>query len=170
MLIKQTLETKTLTLEKLTGHEKYKILGRMFSGEEVREIFKLFNGLMRRGNCLRKACIVRDWLNRDRENAFHVMVGSLYVIERTNHSSYGHEYNPPLEFHAWVYGRRDKSVYDLALPGVIERGLEAEDDQGRILLTVEPIVLATGSSRVPYYLRYKAHSAYAGDGSEEFKP
>jgi hypothetical protein len=169
MLIKQTLDIKTLTLEKMTGSEKYNIAGRMLSREEADEIFKLFKGLMRRGNCLRKACIVRDWLNRDRENAFSVIIGSLYVIDSTNHSSYGHEYNPPLEYHAWVYGRRDKSVYDLALPGVIERGLEAEDDMGCFLTSLKPIILASGTSRIPHYLQYKAHLAYAGDGSEELK-
>jgi len=167
MIIQQTMETRTLTMERLTGNEKYKILGRMLSRAEADEIFKQFKGLMRRANCLRKACIVRDWLNRERENAFNVMVGSLYVIESSNHSSYGHEYNPPFEFHAWVYGRRDKSLYDLALPGVIERGLEAEDDQGKLLLTIDPTILAAGISRIPYYIRYKAHSAYSGNGSEE---
>jgi len=148
----------------------YPIVGKMLTKKDVETVYKKYVGLFRQANCLRKACILRDYLRKKHNtDMYFTVVGSLSIIDGKNNASFEYYYNPPLEYHAWVYGTKDKSVYDLSLPGVIERGLEMTDDLGHILVYVRPVVLATGKTLVPNYFRYSVFEVYHGNGRDEIK-
>jgi hypothetical protein len=77
------------------------------------------------------------------------------VYSKNFGSSYGFEFNPPLEFHAWVnYG---DNIIDLALPGVIEMGCILKDKYGPYL-DRKPIVLA--GEEIPNWIEYTAIRKY----------
>jgi len=115
----------------LTGDEKYEIAGYCINHDTIRHIFKQCKGMNRHWNCIEKAQRVIDMLGVGR-----VHIGAMMVYSEDYSSSYGFHYNPPLEFHAWV-DMPEYKIIDVALPGVIERGLKMED----VLKGREPVIL-----------------------------
>jgi hypothetical protein len=68
------------------------------------------------------------------------MIGSLLVVSGDGKSEYGHYFNPPYEFHAWL--QEGPIIVDVALPGVIESGLMLTDEVGPFISGREPLILA----------------------------
>lgn len=110
--------------------------------------------LKRHWHCLEKAYVVKDLLKGGR-----VVIGSAYAVSIGEDAEYGHEFNPPYEFHAWWMSEDFKTVIDLGLPGLIENGLRTRDDEGPALVGREPCILAITHppDRMPKWLRYKAY-------------
>jgi len=84
---------------KLTGREKFPIVGNRISLSVAEQIQKEFAGLFSHWDCLDKAKIVTKHI-RDSQ----IVVGSLNLASSDMTSLYGHEFHPPYEFHAWGYG------------------------------------------------------------------
>ena len=131
----------------MTGKERYQIVGRAVSEEEVRSLLTSFSGLQRYWDCIGKAQRAQKLLGRGR-----VMIGSLLVTSGDLKSEYGYYFNPPYEFHAWL----DLGlgvIFDPALPGVIEKGLTTHDAIGPYIIDREPVVLA---GKPLDWMKYKA--------------
>lgn len=120
----------------LTGEERWPILGFAISAEEYAEIMQNLTGMKRHWDCLDKARKVVEIIKRG-----HVVVGSCMVWSGDMKSQYGYYFNPPLEFHAWVIDDK-RQIIDVALPGVIEKGLTTSDEYGPMLIGNESFVLA----------------------------
>jgi hypothetical protein len=133
--------TMLTTLDKdrealLTGDEEYTVVGFAVDYKVVREILEAYKGLNRYWNCIEKARIAREILDRGR-----VWMGGAMVASADWLSSYGHYWNPPYELHAWVELGRGE-IFDAALPGLIQKGTETYDHIGPALIGRKPVVLA----------------------------
>ena len=127
----------------LTGEESYRVIGPDISfvrniRSQYSEIMRKMKGLNRHYSCLEKALVVKAHIPYG-----YLTIGSLMVWNHDRSGSYGHYYNPPLEFHAWVMVEQmDKIlVVDFGLPGVIEKGLITADHIGPVLSDIEPVIL-----------------------------
>lgn len=121
--------------EKLTGNEKYDIIGNAIPELAINNIIEKCAGLNKYWNCMEKAHIARETLGFG-----YVVFGSLTVWSYDYRSSYGYLWNPPFEFHAWV-NLGAGHILDIALPGVIEKGLNIYDDISPALVGREPLIL-----------------------------
>lgn len=122
--------------ERLKGDEEFKILGNLLTLKDMRILKPQIAGLLRHWDCVEKARIARNHLGKGR-----IFVGSLMVKSGDYKSEYGYYFNPPLEFHAWLCLKNGR-IIDIALPGVIEKGIISEDAYGPFLVDREPVVLA----------------------------
>ena len=131
----------------LTGDESWPIVGEGFAEdlalvpeETVWRIMREMVGLNKYWDCLPKAKLAQEI-----SNVGFVVVGSLLVTSGDGQSQYGYYFNPPYEFHAWVSLRPPSlspgPILDVALPGVIEKGLITSDDIGPYLINREPVIL-----------------------------
>lgn len=134
----------------MTGNEIYPVYGNYEHKDKLPIIIKKFAGLKMYWDCLEKAKITAGIIGGV------VVLGSTYVVSNDYKSEYGYEFQPPLEFHAWV--ERDGHVIDLALPGVIKMGLEMCDEIGPYIIGRTPVIFA--SSKLPDYIKYKPYEYY----------
>ncbi len=142
--------TSLTTLDKdrdklMTGAEEPIVVGFAVSYELVREIMKAYKGLNVYWNCIEKAKIAQEFIGRG-----EVWMGAMMVASADWQSSYGHYWNPPYEFHAWVELGRGE-IFDAALYGLILKGTETYDHVGPALIGREPVVLA---GLPPKWMRY----------------
>ena len=123
----------------LTGEETWPILGDKVSVEQVQRIVHEMAGLNKYWACLPKTKWARYILGKGR-----IVVGSLLVTSGDGKAQYGYYFRPPYEFHSWLDLGNDPDgpILDVALPGVIEKGLNTSDDIGPYLINREPVVLA----------------------------
>lgn len=135
----------------ITGEEEWEILGNAVEPQVIQEIIQACSGLNYYWNCLEKAEKAQEILGRGT-----VIMGSLMVVSADFTSEYGHYWNPPFEFHAWV-DLRNGSLVDIGLPGVIEKGLTTSDHIGPALIGRTPSVLA---GPPPFWLKYQARMVY----------
>ncbi len=155
--IKTTMSTLDDYLQddaKMTGSEIFNIYNDDMSilrGNQLDEIVMGCKGLKSHWNCLEKAKIVQSILGE----ASLVVIGSLAVISECGQSSYGYAYEPPLEFHAWVMVKA--GIIDVALPGVINKGMNTSDEYGPYILGREEVVLAGMPAD---WMQYKAHEVH----------
>lgn len=136
----------------MDGTERYEVRGdyrRKVPEKYLDLIQSHFKGLFRHWNCLEKTIAARSILGG------LVTVGSLYIWNADFKSNYGHAFNPPGEFHAWL--TFDKAIIDFALPGVIEAALTARDAQGPLVKNREPFILI-GSP--PDWCEYKVRQYF----------
>lgn len=121
----------------LDGTERYPVRGD-YREKVPNKYFDLiqehFKGLTRHWDCIEKATAARSVLGGT------MTVGSLYIWNSDRQSNYGHAFNPPLEFHAWLSFAKNV-IIDFALPGVIEAALTARDAQGPLVKNREPFIL-----------------------------
>lgn len=119
----------------LSGYERYPVIGNAISENEALQIAIDMNGLKAHWNCLEKAHLARSIICRG-----VVVVGSLMIVSGDLKSEYGYHYCPPYEFHAWIMF--NGNIVDVALPGVIDKGLTTHDEYGPYLVGREPVILA----------------------------
>jgi len=119
----------------LSGEDVWPIIGNEFPEDKIHLILQSLAGLNRYWDCINKAKIARDILNDG-----VVVVGGMMAISGDLQSSYGYYFNPPYEFHSWIECKNGVIV-DVALPGVIEKGLNTSDDVGPCIINREPCVL-----------------------------
>lgn len=134
----------------LKGTEVYPVVGDNLTQGEYLRIVASLQGLKRHWNCLEKAFKTVEILERG-----IVVLGSLFITSGDYKSEYGYAFNPPLEFHAWVQDGKD--IIDVALPGVIEKGLQERDEIGYFIVERNPLVMA--GTPLPW-TRYTAHQVY----------
>ena len=153
----------------LTGKEVFQIKGPKFQQIEdgsvaeavklvhvhKKEIMRSMKGLKRRWSCIEKAILVRKFIG-----VGIVALGSTLIWNNERDGTYGHYFNPPLEFHAWVELNQQPFIVDFALPGVIEMGLRTKDEYGAILRNIKPYILCGPASSG---LDYQAHDRYSED-------
>lgn len=123
----------------MTGQERYTIKGGLLNEKQAASLMVQCKGLNPIWNCLEKAQLVRRFLGFG-----HVVVGGCMVLSRDRLSTYGHYFNPPYEFHAWwqKHAAPNQPIIDIALPGLIKKGIETSDEQGPFLVGRKPIILA----------------------------
>jgi hypothetical protein len=121
---------------RMTGDEEFPILGSAVPKEVVQVILQGYKGLLVYWDCIKKAQIAAKILGRG-----EVWMGAAMVASADFQSSYGHYWNPPFEFHAWVE-LGDGLIFDGALPGLIQKGTETSDHIGPALVGRKPSVLA----------------------------
>ncbi len=138
--------------ELLTGTEQYRIIGDLLSDDLCRKIMQSCAGLSRHWHCLEKAIKVKQFLPNG-----YVVVGKTLVASSDLKSTYGCEYVPPYEFHAWY--QCEGGIIDIALPGLIEKGLSTSDEHGPFLVDVNPVILACDFKKV-YGLYYEPREIY----------
>lgn len=133
--------------EILTGEERYPIIGGLLLKEEADLLMNRFKGLNRFWGCFEKTQI-SYFLLRMKTTP---VAGSLMVMSKNLLSGYGYYFNPPFEFHSWL--RCDNGmIIDLALPGVIEKGLVTSDKDGPYIIGRKPVILA---GKPKNWMKYK---------------
>ena len=130
----------------MTGEERYPIFGGFVAETEANAILSMFVGLNLYWQCLPKAEITKGFLGIG-----EVVIGEIKVFSGDGLSTYGHNFNPPYEFHAWVEITPDV-IIDFALPGLIEKGLNSSDEIGPYIINRDPIILA---GMAPDWIHYK---------------
>lgn len=138
----------------LTENEPaYPIHGELITEAEMKRISVKHIGLNRYWDCISKNIRAKHVLGRG-----NLCIGSLLVYSADNKTNFGYNFNPPLEFHAWLeYGG---GIIDVALPGVITKGLTSKDEHGYFLVGREPFILAGAP---PNWLKYRAVLHVRGD-------
>ncbi len=131
----------------MTGKEKYKIIGNYKNTTLIKQLLKQCKGLRLYWDCMAKAKLVT------KELGGKVAIGKTYVWSGDFKSQYGFEYEPPYEFHAWCEVKG--FIIDIALPGVIQMGLELHDHIGPYITNRKPIIYA--GSKIPKFLIYQAY-------------
>lgn len=134
----------------LTGDESWPIMGNLITKKWANMMIKRFAKYQfkRHWNCFEKAYCVMEELGQTAK----VAVGDLTIFSHQFESTYGFIYNPPFEFHAWVEYKG--GIIDIALPGAIEIGQKACDENGPFIVGRNAIILAT--DQVPKWLKYNA--------------
>jgi hypothetical protein len=134
----------------MDGTEQYPVRGHLLSAAQAKELMGRCRGLLLNWDCIAKAKLVKDYVGHG-----VVFLGSCEAITRGGQSAYGHHFNPPLELHAWWQPRRNsKARIDIALPGLILKGLNTADEQGPFLEGREPFILA---GVAPWWVKYKPY-------------
>ena len=135
----------------MTGEEEWPILGTAIRRATTREILLKFKGLKYYWSCLEKAEITKSIIGGV------LCVGSTHILSTNGGGgSYGFNFKPPFGFHAWV--EKDQNIIDLALPGVIEMGLQFEDEYGPYLVGNKPVILASRPKDNEFlYKAYERH-------------
>jgi hypothetical protein len=134
-------------IELLTGDEEWPILGNAVTEDQAHLVVRVMAGLPRHWACDVKAFLACLCLGFPPSA---IKLGSLMVFSSDLKSSYGHFYNLPFEFHAWIEPS-DGIVIDFALPGVIEKALMVKDKHGSLVIGRDPVVLA---GKPPAWLQY----------------
>lgn len=132
----------------MTGEESYPVKGDRLKQSEADELLKKCKGLHPHFDCIKKAEIVRSFKGYGK-----VMLGSLLVWNHKMTANFGYYFNLPLEFHAWW--QYESQIIDIALPGVIEKGLQTCDNMGALITGRKPFILA---GRPVEWTTYKAHT------------
>ena len=125
----------------LKGDERYSVLGDFFNFDEglSMRIQKKFGGLPKYAACVEKNKIAQQMIPYPSV----LVAGSLLVWSEDFQSSYGFEFHPPFEAHAWLIVHKEVDyLIDFALPGVIERGIKMVDEIGPILSGRQPTICA----------------------------
>lgn len=141
----------------MKGTETYPIIGNLLQQTESAKLLGLCAGLQESAQCLEKSFIVlRNKTPLPDSPKMYLCLGAIRVWSTGGTSSYGHDFNPPREFHSWI--EVGNSIIDLALPGVIIRGTRLYDDVGQVLTGRTPVILA---GRPPLWLQYKPVQKYS---------
>lgn len=145
--------------ERMTGKEKYPILGQLLLVSEAEVLMSRCAGLHTSADCLEKASVViqnQHLLSLiPKESKLRLCLGAIRVLSTDGMSAYGHAFVPPNELHAWV--EVDNMIMDISLPGVIIRGMNCRDQIGIVLTGRFPLILA---GKVPDWIWYKAARRY----------
>jgi hypothetical protein len=136
----------------MDGTERYRVHGHLINAAVAGELMERCRGLLLRWDCIEKAKIVQEYMRGGL-----VVMGSCFVASCDGLSEYGHEFNPPLELHAWWQARWDsRARIDIGLPGLITTGLQTSDEVGPFLVDREPMILA---GIAPAWAQYLAREA-----------
>jgi hypothetical protein len=133
--------------ERMTGKENYEILGNLLTKDQVGQLMYACTNTILTADCVKKACITKAHLQ---DNNWKIAMGAIRVFSKDMLSTYGHDFNPPKELHCWL--EKEDKIIDIALPGVIIRGLRACDELGSFLEGRTPVILAGES---PDWVIYK---------------
>lgn len=131
---------------KLTGHERYPIIGDFVPEIHIYRLIKKLKNLNRYWNCEEKARIAQEYLNYG-----EIKYGEMFIVDK-DLTSYGFAWNPPYEFHAWLQ-LDNKNIFDIALPGVIELAKTYKDQHGHFLSNTQPAIL---NGEPPDWIDYRA--------------
>lgn len=124
----------------MTGEESFPITGELLTYKELRFLISQCKGMHPNFNCLDKAELVLKLKGSGR-----VVLGSLLVWNREMTANFGYFFNLPLEFHAWWEPDNTElgtEIIDIALPGVISKGLKTVDNIGPVIEGRDLLVMA----------------------------
>ena len=126
-----------LTPEIMTGKESYPMIGFALTWVKLEGIIRCCAGMLLTGHCGMKAQEALKHVGP----GWKLVYGNMRVWSGDKSSAYGFDWNPPHEGHYWLQDGKGQ-VIDVALPGVIRRGMLACDEVGPFLTGRSPIVLA----------------------------
>ena len=142
----------------MDGTERYPIIGStvehrntillLFGEDYIKKLYQaqsMLKGLPLYANCLEKAMLARKLLGGT------LVAGAMRVLSEDMKSAYGFDFRLPYECHVWLE-YIGGCIVDLALPGVILRGMKSKDEQGPFIVGREPSILA---GYPPEWLIYK---------------
>lgn len=123
----------------MTGNEKYPVVGELIDGFDMAVLMVICKGMNPFWDCYPKARIVQEYMDSG-----YVVIGAMKVWNAMMTANYGYECNLPLEFHAWWQTSLDPDspIVDIALPGVIQKGIDTKDELGSIIVGRTPCILA----------------------------
>lgn len=152
--MKVTEDVRKVDLDiKMTGSERYPLIGK----DDVSNMAMLQLGVVQsrfKGLSLYGSCVEKNWIARRFLPGFVMVMGKVRVLSATGTGAYGHDFNPPLELHAWLVNV-EGAVADFALPGLILSGMNARDEQGPFIEGREPaILIGTPPPWVWYKVKY----------------
>lgn len=141
--------------ERMTGNESYAIIGKRLSILDGFTLMAACIGLILTADCDKKAFLTKRYLQNKGEVGWKMVLGSIKIFSLDMLATYGHDCNPPYEFHSWLEKEENekKLIIDIALPGTIIRGLRAKDEIGSFLKGRKPIILA---GEAPDWIKYEA--------------
>lgn len=126
-------------MEIMTGNEDFPMYGNLITKDQLEKMLFICakHRLDSRWNCVEKAIIARTVLGHG-----IITIGTCLIYSSDIETNYGFEFQKatPYEFHTWLSYR--DGIVDIALPGVIQSGLELSDEHGPFLSGRSPIVLA----------------------------
>jgi hypothetical protein len=142
---RRTMITSTITsifntkTEVITGNEDFPIYGDLITKDQLEKMLFICAEyhLNSRWNCIDKAIIARTILGQG-----IIVIGTCLIYSSDMETNYGFEFQKsgPYEIHAWLSYK--DGIVDIALPGVIQSGLELSDEHGPFLSGRSPVVLA----------------------------
>jgi len=155
--VQQTIRIKTPSSKLCEKGKYYPVLGDIIIPDN-HKIFDEFyeKKLSQNWDCLEKARITLKHIRKTKIKTPIlpiIEIGSLTIWNSEWTSNFQYLYNPPLEFHAWVY-LGNEIIVDYALGGAIEEGLNLRDDVGSFLEGRTPVVL---SGTPPEWLEYNVY-------------
>lgn len=134
----------------LTGDERYPVLGNLVDPAIFDKIQSAFGGLTCHWDCNNKTEIAFNILAAEKNLKVDFqlvqVIGGVKAVSADGLSAYGYEFHPPIEFHCFIacWNLKKKvnhGIIDVALPGVIEKGMTSSDDQGPFIVGREPVIL-----------------------------
>ena len=134
--------------ERMSGNEQYEILGNLLTETQVKHLIYSCKNRILTADCVEKSHLVWFYL---KDISWKIVIGSIKVFSKDMKATYGHDFNPPRELHCWL--EKENKIIDIALPGLIIRGLRAKDEIGSFLEGRTPIILA---GEVPNWIIYNA--------------
>jgi hypothetical protein len=143
--------------ERMTGKEQYEIIGNLLNKEQLACLIYACTDCILTANCVEKACITKAHTSSGllvKQDNWKIAIGSIKIFSKDMQSTFGHNFNPPNELHCWLENDK-KEIIDIALPGVIIRGLRAKDELGSFLAGRTPVVLA---GEAPNWIIYKTEN------------
>lgn len=135
---------------RMTGSERYPLIGK----DNVSNMAMVQLGIVQskfKGLSLYGSCVEKNWIARKFLPGFAMVMGDVRVVSITGTSAYGHDFNPPMELHAWLVNL-EGIVADFALPGLILSGMNTRDEQGPFVEGREPSILI---GQPPPWVMYK---------------
>lgn len=149
--------------ELLTGNEIYPVIGDLLDVSMAEALYSAYGSLRfkRYWDCVEKTMLAKKLLSAfmTSRKAPTIMVGALEVWSIDKKSSYGFDFEPPFQFHAWL--QIGELIIDIALPGVIEKGLQLRDHIGPSLVGREPVIFA-GDPKTIDWLSYEPYKTLKG--------
>lgn len=135
---------------KMTGKEEYPVKDAdLIPRRVIDKITSQFKGLARYAECLEKNRIAQEELGG------FLVLGKIAIISAKDNGCFWMDYNPPLEFHAWLVF--NTMIFDFALPGMIERGGRIKDSLGPFVEGRDPFILI---GEPPEWIYYEAKEIF----------
>lgn len=151
MEVRTTFTTLFDDNRKITTLKSFPVTGELIPLDLIDKILSSYRGLSYYFDCIRKAKIAQSYLKDS-----YVSIGELTILSGDYKSTFGFNFNPPFELHAWVNWQGQ--IVDLGLPMVIEHGLRFIDDSGLPSLVDREPIIAIGN--IPGWIQYKEHERF----------
>lgn len=152
------------TIFTIKENDKYKIFGDAIDHNIILDVMSKLVGLPYHSYCGIITIVTSFILNHKYRIKTDYITGSTIVSCASNKTTYGFEYKPPFEFHAWLQFS-ETGILDVSVPGLIWRGLNTRDEHGAFLENIDEIII---NGFPPPYIKYTPYSIYTSEFVDNF--